>query len=141
MRRTASRPGTVGILLPTVAVLQIFLLGCDLLDESGPERTRLVVSGESEVQVVVSTDFAATRSETAGSEVELVEADTFQIAPPFDSAYSISARERFFAETSRLEGTAPSEVRMQVFVDGESRYDQTRVLDDVVLRFAFSTTP
>ena len=109
--------------------------GCGILgDDSGPEEVRILLEGSvgEEVLLVTSVNFVAQRDVIVDefgfplrdtTLVLLLTADTTVIRLPFEQRFDIRTPQRFFTRAFRL--TAPdAELRMQGWVDGESRFDR-----------------
>ena len=129
------------------------LAGCGILGGGGgPEEVRLSLEGAAgeEVLLVISTNFLAQtdvilddlgfplRDTTL---VLLLTADTTLIRLPFEQRYDIRTSQRFFTRAFRL--TAPDvELRMQGWVDGESRFNRSLSAspNDTLLQFLYFFT-
>ena len=126
------------------------LAGCGILGgDGGPDEVRLSLEGAAgeEVLLVTSTNFLAQpdvildelgfplRDTTL---VLVFTADTTVIRLPFEQRYNIRTTQRFFTRAFRL--TAPDvELRMQGWVDGESRFNRSlsAAPNDTLLQFLY----
>ena len=126
------------------------LAGCGLLGgNDGPEEVRLLLEGAAgeEVLLVTSTNFLAQTDVILDDNgfflrdttlVLLLTADTTLIRLPFDQRYDIRTPQRFFTRAFRL--TSPNvELRMQGWVDGESRFNRSlsAAPTDTLLQFLY----
>lgn len=123
------------------AVLLALAMGsgaCGWFDDPSPDEARLVVESDAAtpVRVVVSLRFVAGETEVGDTQVEVFQADTFDVTPPFDRTFGIREEQRFFAEVSRLE--EDGRVRVRVYLDGDERFNDTGGLaEEGPFRFVF----
>ena len=128
----------------------VLLAGCGILGGGGaPEEVRLLLEGAvgEEVLLVTSSNFLAQRDVILGefgfplrdtTLVVLLTADTTLIRLPFEQRYDIRTSQRFFTRAFRL--TSPNvELRMQGWVDGESRFNRSlsAAPTDTLLQFLY----
>ncbi len=105
----------------------IGLAACDTITGSSVREEARVeitpVASASEVTLVTSTSFTV----TAGG-VDLAQADTQRVSIPSDEIYLLKGENRFFVSVGpRAEGDTAT-VRMEVWIDGESWFADTRTL-------------
>jgi hypothetical protein len=105
----------------------IGLVACDsLTGSSDREEARVEVTplaSAAEVVLVTSTSFTVT-----ASGVDLAQADTQTVSIPSNEVYRLNGENRFFVSVGpRVEGDTAT-VRMQVWIDGESWFSDTRTL-------------
>lgn len=123
--------------------------GCDLFGDQGPEEVRLSLEGapQEEVLLITSSNFIAQREPIFDefgfvlrdtTLVQLLSADTTVIRLPFDQRYDIKIPQRFFTRAFRLDEPGV-ELRMQGWVDGESRFDRSlsAAPTDTLLQFLY----
>ena len=123
--------------------------GCDLFGDPNPEEVRLSLDGapQEEVLLITSNNFLAQRQpifDDLGfvirdtTLVQLLTADTTVIRLPFDRSYDIKTPQRFFTRAFRL-GEPGVALRMQGWVDGESRFDRSLspAPTDTLLQFLY----
>lgn len=125
----------------SIAPALLLLAACDILSSSGrPEqaRLRLVEESSASIEVVTSTRFGRGIGDAGQTVVDLLTADTQRVSMPLDRTFDIRSTERFYVEV--LEADSTSElVHMQVWIDGEKKYDQTAdLLAGGVLRFVYT---
>ncbi len=131
-------------------LVPLLVAGCGILGGDGaPEEVRLLLEGAvgEEVLLVTSSNFLAQidvildelgfplRDTTL---VVLLTADTTVIRLPFEQRYDIRTSQRFFTRAFRL--TSPDvELRMQGWVDGESRFNRSLSAspNDTLLQFLY----
>lgn len=126
----------------TVALACLAILACGILDEGAPETARIVISGPTHpVRLVTSSDFdAVTRADGDGRDVTVFSADTAAVSVPFDQRYGLGARGRIFVLVGS-DTTAVSPVTLQVYIDGELRFQRsTRFAGGDVMEFVFTST-
>jgi hypothetical protein len=114
--------------------------GCGLLDDPSPDEARLVIRGEAgtPVRVIISTEFVAQVNELGQTGITIFAADTLVTSLPYERVYGIEEEQRFFAEAARLDADLES-VQMQVFIDGNKRFDEGgRLLDSQPYRFVYT---
>lgn len=126
----------------TAIVLMAALLGggCGLLDDPSPNEARLMIQGEpgKPVRVIISTEFVAQVNEQGQTGITIFAADTLVTELPFERLYGIEEDQRFFAEAARLDADLES-VQMQVFIDGNKRFDEGgSLLESAPYRFVYT---
>lgn len=124
--------------LPLAATILLLAsaLGCDSTAASSPPETarvRVERADAGEAVVITSTLFSI-----AGSEVDLIEADTQQVTPPFDMTFSLTEARRFFVSIGPTEGEV-AELHLRVWIDERSWFDEVRELgvDPETLEFVY----
>ena len=105
----------------------IGLAACDSLTGSADREEARVeiipVGSASEVLLVTSTSFTV-----AADGVDLAQADTQLVSIPSDEIYRLNGENRFYVSVGpRAEGDTAT-VRMQVWIDGESWFADSRTL-------------
>ncbi len=114
--------------------------GCDLITgDPTPDEARLVLEGDADAQVelLVSKVFLTARNEVGDLRLQIIGADTLAVSPPFDETFDIREEQQFFARATAADTTVATNVRMQVFVDGDPEYDESRDLREEFLQFLF----
>lgn len=125
--------------LLALTTLLMPLGGCDFfLEDPTPDEARVELSGNGseQVRLLLSKNFLTARSETGETTVELLEADTVIVAPPFERTFDIRDERQFFAQ-ARAADTVATSVRVRVFLDGEMRFDQSRDVLQEPLQFLY----
>jgi hypothetical protein len=122
--------------LTATVLLLASAAGCDSTAASSPPETarvRVERADPGEAVVVTSTSFTI-----AGSEADLIEADTQQVTPPFDMTFSLTEARRFFVSIGPTEGEV-AELHMRVWIDERSWFDEVRELgvDPETLEFVY----
>ena len=125
------------------------LAACDLFGDPNPKEVRLLLEGatQEEVLLITSVNFLAQREPILDefgfvlrdtTLVRLLTADTTVIRLPFDRRYDIAATQRFFTRAFRLDEPGVA-LRMQGWVDGESRFDRSlsAAPTDTLLQFLY----
>lgn len=112
---------------------------CDWFDDPSPDEARVSLDGPAgqQVEVLLSKQFITGITTDGITQIELFDADTLVRALPFDTVVSIRQEQRFFARTVDAD-TVSTQVRMQVFIDGSSRYDEQRFVNVDQLLFVFT---
>lgn len=130
------------------SVLALFLLGsvcagCGLVSDPAPDTARVVVGGEAEdpVSLVVSTAFVA-ENRSAGFEqtldVQIIDADTLDITPPFEQTFDVQREQRFLAQIiPRTDSTSVEAVQLEGFIDERQRFSSTATEVDSLLQFVY----
>lgn len=125
----------------TVALAFLPLAGCGWFDDPTPQEARVSLDGVAGelVEMIISKQFITGISSEQITQVELFDADTLVRPIPFDTLISIKEEQRFFIRTIDAD-TLSSQVRMQVFIDGSSRYDQQLIVtvEQMLFLFAFN---
>ncbi len=113
--------------------------GCGLFDDPSPEEALVRLEGVAgeEVELIVSKQFLTGINSEQITQVELFLSDTIVRMLPFDTLVNIKREQRFFVRTVDAD-TLSSQVRMQVFIDGTSRYDQSAFVTVRQLLFVFA---
>jgi hypothetical protein len=126
----------------TIVLMAAALLagGCGLLENPSPNEARLVIEGEAgkPVRVIISTEFVAQVNELGQTGISIFAADTLVTNLPYERVYGIREDQRFFAEAARLDADLES-VQMQVFIDGNKRFDEGgSLLESQPYRFVYT---
>lgn len=101
--------------------------GCDTLTGSGPpEGARLHIESVDADEAVLVTSLAFG---VQGGTVALIEADTQRVALPFDGRFTLTEARRFYVSATPL-NTDGASMRMAVWIDETSWFDEARILDD-----------
>jgi len=125
--------------LLSLGLVATFAVGCDWVKKETPETAQVLVDGASDAQarVITSTDFSVQTDADGTLQVaRLFQADTLEVAPPFEREYRIRTTRRFFARMILPEETA-SPVRLRAAIDGAVRYDQRGGSSDSTLQFIY----
>lgn len=129
------------VLLVLAGTLALSALGgCDFITgDPTPEEARLVLEGDADAQVelLVSKVFLTARNEVGDLRLQIIGSDTLAISPPFNQTFDIREEQQFFARATAADTTVATNVRMQVFVDGDPKYDETRDISEEFLQFLF----
>lgn len=116
-----------------LVLIALFLAGpsacLDTQDPDPPAEARITISGTSpdSLRLITSTDFFEQIVGDSEIQAVLVQADTLAVLPPFETQVSLRSVGEVFVRVSQ-EGTTPSNVTVQVFLDGELEYDRTATL-------------
>ncbi len=117
------------------------LPACGWFEDPSPEEARVSLDGAAgdQVEIILSKEFIAGTNSEGITQVQLFQADTIFRMLPFDTVMSIRAEQRFFVRTFDAD-TLSTQARMQVFIDGTSRYDEQRFVnvDQLVFVFRFN---
>jgi len=130
----------LALFLLTGVLLIPVLGGCDwITGDPTPEEARVVLEGDADAQVdiLLSKNFLTAQQENGEILVEVLASQIETVSPPFSRTFNIREEQQFFARAMPADSTVVTNVRMQVFVDGESRYDQTRDVSEEYLQFIF----
>lgn len=137
METTRHRFGSVLLL---GALLLPALGGCDFITgDPTPEEARVVLEGEpgTEVDVLMSKNFITAQREDGELLVEVLASQIETVTLPFTQTFDIEEEQQFLARAMPADSTLPTTVRMQVFVDGDSKFDLSRDVRDEPLQFIF----
>jgi hypothetical protein len=110
-----------------IALGFLALSGCDSLTSSGgPEKARLVLDGSdpSPVEVTTSLNFLVSESQ----ELSFQDLTVDTVAIPFQQTYDIEDFKRFYVLATNIQDQ-DQQFRMRVTIDGESWYNETKVLE------------
>jgi len=113
-----ARSGVFAAAVPAVAA------GCDAITGSRTAPEEATVHIES-LDVGQATIVTSDLFSIQGGDVSLLEADTQAVVLPFEGRFRLGEAQRFFVSTRPGEGNTPS-LRMRVWIDGKSWYDETR---------------
>ena len=137
MRATFARRAGRLLLL---ALVTLPLGACDFIlgEDPTPNVARIVVSGDGEesVNLLLSKNFLVARNEARQTTIELIEADTLVVTPPFERSMNIRDERQFFARARAADSVATT-VRLRIFLDEEMRLDETQDLLAAPLQFLF----
>lgn len=109
-------------------------------DEEVPEHARVLIDGEagSSLRLVTSNSFEQNQDpETGAMQIRLFEADTATVTVPFDQKFPLGPLARILVRLSNPD-TVPVEVRMQVILGTDKKFDQTVDLDEQTLQFGWA---
>jgi hypothetical protein len=120
----------VSFLLVASLAAAVGLTGCNILNEGDPEIARVVLeAGSANVRLVVSNDFNALEiSESGIGEIVVISSDTVAVSGTFEQRYTLGQRLRFYARAEAPD-TVPVIASMEVYIDDDLRFSQTRQLD------------
>ena len=120
-----------------VLAVGLVLSGC--IEDPTPKRARIVINGESgkTVRVIMASEFVAAVNEQGQTRVVIFSADTTMATLPFERTVSIERSQQFFAETSRAASDVAN-LRMQVFIDNNVRFDEGGLLRDRPFRYVYT---
>jgi len=113
------------------------LTGC--IEDPTPERARVVINGEpgKSVRIIVATDFVAAVNQEGQTRVVILRADTVTATLPYDKTFNIEASQQIFAEVARADADVAN-LRMQVYIDSDVRFDEGGLLRDQPFRFVYA---
>lgn len=130
---------TTFLLTLTLAVVA----GCEspLADDDGvPEHARVLIDGEPGIslRLVTSNNFEQTQDpETGAMQIRVLNADTATVVVPVDQQFALGPLARILVRLSNPD-TVPVEVRMQVILGTDKKFDQTVDLDEQTLQFGWA---
>lgn len=122
----------------------ISMAGCDLLTNTdvNPEQIRVRVEspGAGDLQLVLGDRFflGGVDDEGGAVSVTLISADTVLVSPPYDQSFELAPSFQFYVLALTDSTTTPQEIRIQVLVDGDSRYDKTGTLGEEDFEFVYN---
>lgn len=125
-----------------LALLALAASACDVLtgvSQSPPASARVRVEAPAGVTVtLVTSDLFVTAPADSGSssQATLESADTTLAVAPIDRTVDIHDTRRFAAYVIAADSTAIS-IRMQVWIDGAQKYDQTHAYPGPQLGFQY----
>ena len=103
-----------------------------------PDEMDLVLESDATELTVITSPFFLLLSNPDCEEAEecdpiiqLVEADTMVITPPFERTYAFTSRQQYFVEVWPTDGTSAT-VTMSIEIDGKSWYDDFRLVPALV---------
>lgn len=98
--------------------------GCDAITggRSAPEEARVRIES---VDVTQASTVTSTLFSIQGSEVELLTADSQTVALPFEGTFGLGDAHRFYV-LARPDSAGTPSLRMRVWIDGKSWYDEAR---------------
>lgn len=127
-------------LLLAGALLLPVLGACDFITgDPTPDEARVVLEGDGAAEVVLLTSsrFLTGRGEDGRMVVQVLGADSATVSPPFDRTFNIRQDQQFFARAIAGDTTGPTDVRMRVLVDDDSKFDESTDLKADTLQFIF----
>ncbi len=110
-----------------LAALAALLTGCSLGTDTSSEEARVVLTGNTpvDIQMITSTHFTVSvDGETGNTQTTLVDADTVDIRPPFDQTWEISEYGLFLVRVVNAD-TTWAEFDMRITIDGDTKFDDT----------------
>lgn len=112
---------------------------CGCIEDPTPKHARIVVDGAAgtPVRVIVASEFVASVNEQGQTRVVIFAADTVTTMLPYEKTINIEAAHQIFAETARADADVEN-VRMQVFIDGNIRFNEGGLLGDRPFRFVYT---
>jgi hypothetical protein len=120
--RVARRPW-----LRTTGALAVLALGtaCGWFDDRRPRDVRINLAGPAgaAVEFITSSRFLAGVGVDGITRVSVIVAETTTVTLPFEARYDIRQEQQFLARAGRLDTDLP-DLRMQVFVNDEVRFDE-----------------
>ena len=108
------------VLMPLLAAA-----GCDWFEDPSPEVVRVMIDGDGEsLLVITSTRFLTTADELGDLGVRMFTADTTVATFPFDQSWNIHEEKRFVLVAFPVDSSTAT-VRIRVMLDGETDLDNT----------------
>lgn len=117
----------------------VLIAGCDWFEDPSPEQARISLDGTpgDMVEILLSTQFVTGITTEGTTQVELFDPVTLTRALPFDTVLNIRSQQRLFVRTIDADSVS-STVRMQVFIDGDRKYDEEESVNLRQLLFVFT---
>ena len=131
MRSTLSLPRRLAVVLALVSSTPL-LGACDYLRGiSEPETVRVKIESSDATQVTLISSFLFSQLQDPDNPqgepiIQLIEADTTVVQLPFEQTYPFTSRLQVYLEAYP---EALSTLAMQVFIDDEVWYDDSRLID------------
>lgn len=116
---------------------------CGLVStEIDPETVELLLDGPAGAEVILVTSNSYTfggGGEDGGVTVELFSADTTRVTLAHSQTLALAPTYLFYAQAIPVDPDgAPFSLRMEVRIDGSSRYDKAGMLGDDVFEYAYA---
>lgn len=144
MKRLTTGPRQILCKAVLLGVAVLGATGCDLLTNSdvNPEEIRVRVESEGgdDLQLVLGDRFflGGVDDEGGAISVTLISADTTLVSPPYDQSFPLAPSFQFYVLALTDSMATPQQIRIEVLVDGDSRYDKTGVLGEDEFEFVYN---
>jgi len=112
---------------------------CSWFEDPSPEEVRVSIDGPAgeQVQILMSKQFLTGVTDGGSTQVEIFDKNELVRTLPFDTIISIKREQRFFVRTVDADSIS-TQARMQVWIDGERKYDESQPVDQRQLLFLFT---
>ena len=127
-----------------VCAALLFASACDLLWDTdvNPEQVRVRVESDTggDIQLVLGDRFflGGTDEGDGASTVTLISADTLLVSLPYDESFPLAPTFQFYVQPLPDTLGAPRNIRVQVLIDGDSRYDKSGTLGVEDFEFVYN---
>ena len=137
LRRLVGGAVLLGAVVPSTT-------GCDTFfgTDINPERIQVKVESETsaDLELVLGDRFflGGVDEGDGATTVTLISADTTLVSPPYDQSFDLAPSYQFYVLALADSMTAPRQIRIQVLVDGDSRYDKSGTLGEEDFEFVYN---
>lgn len=101
-----------------------------------PAVARVQVTGAGPLLIITSKAFDRTVNDSTGvTGLVVYQADTVTSNLPFDSTYDVAPSDRFLVEVVNPD-TVPRDMQMQVYFDGDLKFNQSATLTNASIQYS-----